>query len=64
MCRHRNDIEILEDIAKWLQETHSAGVLLTGIILLQPITHNRVQGSEAKRTRLFKKICGQLFIRE
>ena len=33
-------------------------MLLTGIILLQPVTGNRVQGSEKRRTRLFEKICG------
>jgi hypothetical protein len=34
-------------------------MLLTGIILLQPISNNKVFGSEARRTRLFKKICGE-----
>ena len=33
-------------------------MLLTGVILLQPVTGNRVQGSEKRRTRLFEKICG------
>lgn len=33
-------------------------MLLTGVILLQPINANRVQGSERKRTRLFEKVCG------
>jgi len=54
----RTDADVLEDIAKWLEATYRAGILLTGIILLQPISNNKVYGSEARRTRLFKKICG------
>jgi hypothetical protein len=54
----RTDVEILEGIATWLDRTYAAGMLLTGVVLLQPITTNRYMGSEARRTRLFKKICG------
>jgi len=54
----RTDADILEAIAKWLEGTYRQGTLLTGIILLQPISTNKVFGSEARRTRLFKKICG------
>jgi len=54
----RTDVDILENIAEWLKATYHAGYLLSGIILLQPISNNRVLGSEMRRTRLFKKICG------
>ena len=54
----RTDADILEAIAKFLEATYRKGTLLTGIILLQPISTNKVFGSEARRTRLFKKICG------
>ena len=54
----RTDADVLELIAKFLRETYANGMLLTGIILLQPVTGNRVQGSEKRRTRLFEKICG------
>lgn len=55
----RTDADILDDIATWLEESYSHGVLLTGIVLLQPISGNKVYGSESRRTRLFKKICGE-----
>jgi hypothetical protein len=42
-----------------LSVTYEAGKLLNGVILLQRINSNRVTGSESKRTRLFRKICGE-----
>lgn len=45
-------------IGKFLVETYARGVLLTGIILLHPVSGNRMQGSERRRLRLFEKICG------
>lgn len=54
----RTDADILEMIAEWLKTTYDRGILLTGVILLQSITGNRVQGSERRRTRLFEKVCG------
>jgi hypothetical protein len=54
----RTDADVLKLIADYLAETYQNNVLLTGIILLQPISGNRVQGSERRRTRLFEKVCG------
>lgn len=53
------DGEVLSLIAKWLKDTYDNGMLLTGIILLQPVDGNRAYGSEARRTRLFREICGR-----
>lgn len=55
----RTDLDVLELMANYLGDNYAQGVLLTGIVLLQPVTGNRVQGSERKRLRLFKKICGE-----
>ncbi|KAF4534690.1 uncharacterized protein LTHEOB_12878 [Lasiodiplodia theobromae] len=55
---YRSDTDILELLANWLQTNYFKGVMLTGVILLQPINANRIQGSERKRLRLFEKICG------
>ena len=55
----RSDADILESISEYLLETYARKILLTGIILLQPITGNRVKGSEKRRLRLFEKICGE-----
>lgn len=55
----RTDLEILEDIGKWLvKEGYTKDHQLDGLILLHPITHNRVGGMERKRTRLLEKILG------
>jgi hypothetical protein len=53
------DAEVLSLIAKWLNETYQHGILLTGAILLQPVDGNKAYGSEARRTRLFRQICGE-----
>ncbi|CAO2658508.1 Nn.00g062310.m01.CDS01 [Neocucurbitaria sp. VM-36] len=54
----RTDADILKLIADYLAETYQNDMLLTGVIMLQPINANRVQGSERRRTRLFEKVCG------
>jgi hypothetical protein len=54
----RTDADILKLIADYLAATYYKNILLTGVILLQPINGNRVQGSERRRTRLFEKVCG------
>ncbi|GAB1318342.1 hypothetical protein MFIFM68171_08552 [Madurella fahalii] len=57
----RSDVEILEIIAKWLS-IHNSGrrhLLLDGLILLHPITANRIGGTERKRTRLLQTILGE-----
>lgn len=55
---YRSDTDILELLANWLQTNYFEHVKLTGLILLQPINANRIQGSERKRLRLFESICG------
>jgi len=55
----RSDVQILEDIARWLARRAQKGKqLVDGIIFLHPITLNRVGGSERNRTRLLEKILG------
>jgi hypothetical protein len=54
-----SDTDILELIAQFLATTYQHKKFLSGIILLQPINTNRVQGTEKRRTRLFEKVCGQ-----
>ena len=50
--------DILKLIADYLAQNYHHGVL-TGVILLQPINANRVQGSERKHTQLFEKVYGK-----
>ncbi|KAH8903508.1 hypothetical protein BR93DRAFT_866402, partial [Coniochaeta sp. PMI_546] len=54
----QSDADILQLIANYLAETYKHQIYLTGIIFLQPISNARLTGSEAKRTRLFKRVLG------
>ncbi|KAL8822685.1 MAG: hypothetical protein Q9191_006585 [Dirinaria sp. TL-2023a] len=54
-----SDVEVLNSIGDFLQQTYNHKKLLTGVILLQPVTGNKIQGNETRRLRLFKKILGE-----
>ena len=55
----RSDADILGLVAAYMAQTYKQGVLLNGILFLQPINQPRLQGSEVRRTRLFKKLLGE-----
>jgi hypothetical protein len=53
-------VQILEDIVKWLANRgYLKKYQLDGLIMLHPITMNRVGGTERRRTRLLQKILGE-----
>ncbi|KAK4446665.1 GTPase IMAP family member 4 [Podospora aff. communis PSN243] len=56
----RTDVEILEDIARWLaQQGYLKGSdQLDGLIILHPVTVHRLGGQERKRTRLLQNLLG------
>ncbi|KAK5658816.1 hypothetical protein OQA88_1628 [Cercophora sp. LCS_1] len=56
---HRNDVEVLQQLASWLKVTYEDEKTLDGIIYLHRISDVRMQGSAAKNLRIFKDICGQ-----
>jgi hypothetical protein len=51
----RSDKDVLESVSQFL----GPDILLSGLIYLQPVNVNRVQGSEIKILRLFEYICGK-----
>ncbi|KAK5652245.1 hypothetical protein OQA88_10742 [Cercophora sp. LCS_1] len=55
----RTDVDILEIISDYLATAYGQNKLLDGLILLHPVTGNRVTGSEGSRTQLIKEILGQ-----
>lgn len=55
----RTDADILSLVATYMAKTYEQGMLLHGIIFLQPINQPRLQGSEKRRTRLFKNLLGE-----
>ena len=59
----RTDSEILTDISRLLAAQYEAGVSLKGVIYLHRITDVRYQGSSLKALNIFKKVCGQLALK-
>ncbi|KAJ3555718.1 hypothetical protein NP233_g12142 [Leucocoprinus birnbaumii] len=54
---HEN-LEVLNDIARWLAQKYQGGVKLSGVIYTHRITDNRVSNSALTTLDLFQKICG------
>ena len=59
----RTDSEILTEISRLLSAQYEAGVSLKGVIYLHRITDIRYAGSSVKTLEIFKKICGEVALR-
>ena len=59
----RTDSDILTEISRILAAQYQAGVTLKGVIYLHRITDVRYQGSSVKTLNIFKKICGDLALK-
>jgi len=57
--KDRTDLQILEDIGKWLSSQGFTQRTLDGLILLHPITQHFDSTLEKRRTRLLEKILGK-----
>lgn len=56
----RSDVQILHTIVAWLSErSERQEKQLDGLILLQPVTANRIGGTERRRTKLLQDILGK-----
>ncbi|KAI6107657.1 hypothetical protein EDD16DRAFT_1620546 [Pisolithus croceorrhizus] len=51
--------QILDMVSKSLEEVHNGRILLSAILLLHPITDNRLRWTPLKHLRLFQKLCGK-----
>lgn len=56
---YKSDTDVLKELAYYLAKSYREGLLLTGIIYLHPITHNRMNGTAFKNLRTFRKLCGE-----
>lgn len=54
----RSDLDILKELAFFFRRIHMSGASLGGIIYVQPITTNRVQGSSKRSLRMLEQLCG------
>ncbi|KAG7288271.1 hypothetical protein NEMBOFW57_007802 [Staphylotrichum longicolle] len=55
---NRSDVEILEILATYLGASYANGVRIHGLIVLHPISDNRMTGSSLRNIELIKAICG------
>ncbi|KAJ3524910.1 hypothetical protein NM208_g11864 [Fusarium decemcellulare] len=54
----RSDINILEILATYLGASYANGVRVHGIIMLHPISNNRMTGSSLRNIDMIKTMCG------
>lgn len=57
----RTDVQILEDIAKWMaqQGYMKRSDQLDGLVMLHPVTVHRLGGHERRRTKLLQNLLGE-----
>lgn len=57
------DSQILEEISRILAAQYELGISLKGVIYLHRITDIRYAGSSVKTLEIFKKICGEMALK-
>ncbi|KAG6331294.1 hypothetical protein ID866_7792 [Astraeus odoratus] len=55
----RSNLEILQLICDWLDETDQKGALLSAVLYFHRISDGRVAGTTLKNLRVFEKLCGK-----
>ncbi|KAJ5591974.1 uncharacterized protein N7459_002343 [Penicillium hispanicum] len=55
---NRSDIETLGTLATYLGASYANGVRIHGIIMLHPISDNRMSGSSLRNIEMMKAMCG------
>ena len=55
----RSDVDILANIAEWVQRAGYLRKHLSGIIYLHRIVDMRMEGSSVKNLRMFRELCGE-----
>ncbi|KAF7191565.1 hypothetical protein HII31_07067 [Pseudocercospora fuligena] len=56
---HRQDVDILREIAGYMVATYNDNVRLSGMIYLFSINHRRIGGSALRNMKMFKDLVGQ-----
>lgn len=54
-----SDVQVLQNIAYWLNASFKSGVRLNGMIFLHRITDPHLTGSARRNLLMFKKLCGE-----
>jgi hypothetical protein len=56
---HKSETEVLEGIARWLEDSYLHKRKLQGVIYLHRIDNPRMEGSALRNLRMFRKLCGE-----
>lgn len=59
----RSDNDVLKELADWLLEFMQRGKKISGIIYLHRISDTKMEGSALRNLRMFKKLCGESFMK-
>jgi hypothetical protein len=60
---YRSDNDVLKELADWLLESYRDGVKISGIVYLHRISDPRMEGSALRNLRMFRKLCGDEFMK-
>ncbi|PMD60046.1 P-loop containing nucleoside triphosphate hydrolase protein [Hyaloscypha bicolor E] len=60
---YRSDNEVLKELADWLLKSYQDGVKINGIIYLHRISDTKMEGSALRNLRMFRKLCGEDFMK-
>ncbi|KAK5222752.1 hypothetical protein LTR72_005589 [Exophiala xenobiotica] len=60
---HRSDSEVLKELAQWLDSFYRDGQKISGILYLHSISAPRMSGSALRNLRMFRKLCGEEFMK-
>jgi hypothetical protein len=57
------DRDVLDELASWLSSSYESGLRLNGAIYLHRIQDVRMEGSALRSLRVFKRLCGDEFMK-
>lgn len=60
---YRSDNDVLKELAEWLLKSYQDGIKISGIIYLHRISDPRMEGSALRNLRMFRKLCGEEFMK-
>jgi len=60
---NRSDNDVLKELADWLLGSFRDGVKISGIIYLHRISDTKVGGAALRNLRMFRKLCGDDFMK-
>ncbi|KAF8959522.1 kinase-like domain-containing protein [Flammula alnicola] len=55
---NKTDYEVLEEIAKWLEQTYRKRITLSGILQFHSIQEARMRGTPRRNLEMFQRLCG------